>query len=190
MLFPLVVGCGSSTTSPSTSTTLHGAVTDPSGDVQPDSRVPIVPDLIGATADVASGNITFVVQLASRTLDRATTRVSILLDTDRDGSTGIRQGDEIGADYSLDLAAATGQAAITKADPVGCAARQSCFTPVGSTAITFGTDSMQVTVALASLGGSDGRLNFQMNSYAIVSSGTTVVFDFMPDNTLPPGRVQ
>jgi hypothetical protein len=190
-ILPTLLGCGSSTTAPSSSTTaLHGEVTDPTGDAQADPRIAVTADLVRATADVASGNITFVIQFAARTLDPVTTRVSILLDTDRDGSTGIRQGDGIGADYAVDLAAATGQATVTKADPVGCAARQSCFTPAGSATITVGTDSMSVAIPLASIGGVDGRLNFQLNSYAIVLPGTTAVFDFMPDNNLPPGRVQ
>jgi hypothetical protein len=187
----LAIACSSSTSGPSSvSTTLHGEVTDPAGDAQRDPRFALAPDLVRATADVSAGNVTFVVQFAAGTFDRQIARVSLLLDTDRDGSTGIRQGDGIGADYAVDFAAVSGQAGVTKADPAGCAAHQSCFTPVTLVAIVFGTDSMQVTVPLAVLGGVDGRMNFQLNAYAIVAVGTTVIFDFMPDNNLPPGRVQ
>ena len=56
--------------------------------------------------------------MAPGTLDRQTTRVAILLDTDQDPSTGIRQQDGIGADYSIDMAASTSQATVTKADQV------------------------------------------------------------------------
>src|SRR5215471_4340514 len=184
------LGCGSSSSAPSGASALHGEVTDPAGDAQRDPRVAVAADLVRATADVASGNITFLVQFAPGTLDRQTTRVSLLLDTDRDGSTGIRQGDAIGADFGVDFAAVSGQAGVTKADPAACAARQSCFTPVTLVPIAFGTDSMQVTVPLSVLGGVDGRMNFQLDAYAIVAAGTTVIFDFMPDNNLPPGRVQ
>jgi hypothetical protein len=191
VLLPGLIGCSRSTSpAPSLTTGLHGEVTDPTGDAVSNPRVAVTADLVRATADVAAGNLTVVVQFAPRTLDLQSTRVSLLLDVDRDGSTGIRQGDGIGADFAVDLVAATGQAAITKADPAGCAARQSCFTPAGSTTIGIGTDSLQVVVPLSSLGGVDGRLNFQMNAYALVAPGTTVIFDFMPDNNQPPGRVQ
>jgi hypothetical protein len=185
------VSCGGSTTAPSTtSVTLRGEVTDPVGDTLSDLRVPVPPDLVHATADVVAGDITFVVQLAPGTLDRQTTRVAILLDTDQDPSTGIRQQDGIGADYSIDIAASTGQAAITKADPAGCAAQFSCFNAVGSAPITFVADGMQLTVALSLLGNSSGRMSFQLNSYVLVAPLTPVIFDWMPDNNLQPGRVQ
>jgi hypothetical protein len=185
------IGCGDSTTAPSTtSVTLHGEVSDPVGDTISDPRVPVPPDLVHATVDVAAGNITFVVQLAPGTLDRQTTRVAILLDTDQDPSTGIRQQDGIGADYDIDLAAGTSQAAITKADQAGCAAHLSCFNAVGSAPITFVSDGMQVTVALSLLGNASGRMSFQLSSYVLVAPLTPVIFDWMPDNNLPPGRVQ
>jgi hypothetical protein len=186
------VGCGGpSTTAPSTtSATLHGDVTDPVGDALSDPRVPVSPDLVRATADVKAGNITFVVQLAPGTLDRESTRVSVLLDTDQNASTGIRQSDGIGADYGIDLVASTNQAAITKADPAGCAAHLSCFNAVGSAPITVVPDGMQVIVPLSTLGTGDGHMSFQVSVYVLVAPLTPVVFDFMPDNNLPPGRVE
>jgi hypothetical protein len=185
------IGCGGSTTAPSmTSVTLHGEVSDQIGDTFSDPRVPVPPDLVHATADVSAGNLTFVVQLAPGTLDRQTTRVAILLDTDQDPSTGIRQQDGIGADYTIDMAASTSQATVTKADQVGCAAHLSCFNAVGSAPITFVADGMQVTVALSVLGNASGRTSFQLNSYVLVAPLTPVIFDWMPDHNLPPGRVQ
>jgi hypothetical protein len=184
-------GCSGSTTAPSTnSQTLHGEVSDPTGDALSDFRVAVSPDLVHATADVVAGNVTFVIQLAPGTLDRQTTRVSVLLDTDQDASTGIRQPDGVGADYGIDLAASTSQATITKADPVGCAAHLSCFSAIGSAPITFVADGMQVTVSLSLLGNDDGRMTFQLSSYVLAAPLTSVVFDFMPDSNLPPGRVQ
>ena len=194
ILFFAAVSCGGSTTTPSTtsvtSTTLHGEITDPIGDALSDSRVPVSLDLVRATADVAAGNITFVIQMASGTLNRQTTRVSVLVDTDQDAATGIRQSNGIGADYDIDLAAGTSLATINKADALGCAERISCFNPAASAPITFTADGMQVTVSLSLLGNDDGRMSFQLNSYVLVAPLTPVVFDFMPDNNLPPGRVQ
>src|SRR5262249_41252991 len=142
----------------------------------------VPPDLVRATADVAGGNVTFVIQFAPGTLDRLTTRVAVVLDTDRNGSTGISQGNGLGADYALDLTASRGLGAITKADPVGCAARQSCFNPVGSLAISVGADSLQVSVPLATLGNADGQLCFQMHSYILFGINDAVTVDFMPNN--------
>jgi hypothetical protein len=188
------VGCSGSTTTPSTAggttATLRGEVSDPAGDAIADPRIPISPDLVHATAEVAGGNLTIVIQFAPGTLNRQTTRVSVLLDTDQDGTTGIREANGLGADYSLDFSAGIAQATVTKADVAACAARQSCFNPVGSVSINFLTDAMQAVVPLAMLGNDDGRMNFSMSSYVLVAPLTAVVVDFMPDATLPPGRIQ
>ena len=171
---------------------LHGEVTDPAGDAVADARIAVSPDLVRATADVVtgSGSVTFVIQFAAGSFNRQTTRVSVLLDTDQDGSTGNRQVSGLGADYGLDLDAATGQAAVTKANPPACAARLSCFDPLGLVPIIFAGDGMQVAVPLSLLGNDDGRMNFQMSAYVMVASQTSVVVDFMPDSNLPPGRIQ
>ncbi len=184
------IGCGGSTVAPTTpvTATLHGEVVDAIGDARADPRVPVAPDLVRATIDVAAGSMTLVVTLAPGTLDRHTTRVSVLLDTDQNGSTGILQSSGLGADYALDLDAATGQAAVTKANPVGCAAHQSCFDPISLTPITFLTDAMQIVLPLTTLGNTDGHMAFQMDAYVLVAPLTAVVFDFMPDTGV--GRVQ
>jgi hypothetical protein len=192
------VSCGGSTTTPSTSATppstsgtlLHAEISDPIGDALSDPRVPVAPDIVRITTDVAAGNVTFVVQFAPGTLDRQGTRVTLLLDTDQDGSTGIRQPDGVGADYDIDIAAATSLASITKADVVACAAHLGCFNPVGSATITFLADSMQVTVPLSLLGNDDGRMSFQASSYVLVAPLTPIAFDYLPDNNLAPARVQ
>jgi len=148
-----------------------------------DGRQLVAPDLVHATADVSSGNITFVIQFATGTLDRQTTRVAVLLDTERNASTGISQGNGLGADYALDMTVSSSQGAITKADPISCAAHLTCFDPVGSMSFTVSTDQLVVVVPLASLGGGDGRLCFQMHSYVLFSPGDAVIFDFMPNST-------
>ena len=186
----MALGCGGSTPAPTTPTsaTLHGEVVDAIGDARADPRVPVAPDLMRATIDVAAGSMTLVVTLASGTLDRQTTRISVLLDTDQNGSTGIPEPGGLGADYALDLAAASGQAAVTKADPVGCAAHQSCFDPIGSTPIIFLTDAMQIVLPLTALGDAEGHMAFRMDAYVLGAPLTPVVFDFMPDTGV--GRVQ
>jgi len=160
----------------------HAEVSDSAGDTIVDGRQSIAPDLVRATADVSSGNITFVIQFAAGTLDRQTTRVAVLLDTDRNASTGISQGNGLGADYALDLTVSSSQGAITKADPVSCAARVTCFNPVGSMSFTVSTDQIVVVVPLATLGVGDGRLCFQIHSYVLFSPGDATIFDFMPNS--------
>jgi hypothetical protein len=146
---------------------------------------------VHATADVAAGNITFVVQFAPGTFDQQTTRTTILLDADQNASTGIRQLDGLGADYGIELTASTGTAAIMKADAVACAAHLSCFNGVGQVPITFVVNGVQATVPLSLLGSADGRMFFNVSSYVFFPPpATSVVFDFMPDQNLPPGRVQ
>jgi hypothetical protein len=162
----------------------HADISDPMGDTVADSRQPVPPDLVRANADATGGNISFVVQLAPGTLDRQTTRVAVLLDTDRNAATGISQGNGLGADYGVDLDASTGQASINKADPVSCAARMACFSPIGSVSITFTTDGMQFAVPLPMLGSSDGRMCFQLHSYVLLGILNPVTFDYMP-NTSP-----
>src|SRR5438874_120611 len=103
--------------SPSSSSGLHGEITDPAGDTQSDARVRIAPDLIRATADVGGGNITVVIHFAPGTFDHQTTRVSVLLDTDLNTSTGIAQRPGLGADYGIDFVASTTLANVTRADP-------------------------------------------------------------------------
>lgn len=190
----LVSGCSGGSTSPAapsgTASTLHAEVTDPRGDTSADPLVPNPPDLVHATVDAAGGNLTIAVQFGPGTFDRQTTRVSIVLDTDRDPTTGIVQAGGIGADYGLDAVAAAGQATVTKADPAACAARSSCFNAVGSVPLSVVTDGFQFSVPLSLVGSGDGRLTFRLSSYVIVATLAPITFDFMPDASLPPGRLQ
>ena len=195
LLLPIVAaGCGGSSTAPSTTTTppaaLRADINDPIGDTLPDARIAVPPDLVHATITVAAQNLTLVVSFAPGTLNRQTTRLTALFDTDLNATTGIRQADGVGADYGLDFDANAGQATILKADAVGCAAGRSCFANVASTAITFVADGMQASAPLSALGGADGRMTFELTSYAIVAPLTPVAFDFLPDINLAPARVQ
>jgi hypothetical protein len=192
------VGCGGSTPSvaPSTAAALHGEVSDPIGDALPVPGVSVTPDLVHGTADATSGSLTFTIQFAPGTFDRTTTRVTIELDTDQALSTGINTG-SLGIDYSIDLWARTGQATISRAAQTGpsqsliCTASNPCYVNVGVASITFVTDGMQATVPLSLLGNVSGRLNFRIGAYVSPqTSSPTIVSDMMPDNNLPPGRVQ
>jgi hypothetical protein len=52
---------------------------------------------------------------------------------------------------------------------------------------------MQVTVSLANLGNSSSRMTFRLHSYVTIIVGQTltpIIFDSMPDDPLPPGRIQ
>jgi hypothetical protein len=185
------IDCGGSTTAPAIAFTApHAAVTDAAGDALADARVPVAPDLVEATADVAASSITFMVRLRPGTLDRTTTWISILLDTDQNPATGVGEPGGLGADYGIDMAVGTGLATVTKADVAACANHQSCFNPAGSAALTFPPDAVQVTVPLALLGNDDGRMNFRVDSYAFAAPRTPIIFDYLPDAALAAARVQ
>ena len=66
--------------SPTCSTTLHGEVSDPIGDVRAYPGAPNPPDLVHGTADVCGTNITFTVRLASGPFDATTTLLIIDLE--------------------------------------------------------------------------------------------------------------
>ncbi len=194
----VAVACGGSTPSvaPSAAAALHSEVSDPIGDALLVPGVPVAPDLVRGTADVASGSLTFTIHFTPGTFDRTTTRVTIELDTDQTLSTGINTG-SLGIDYTADLWARTGQATIARAAQTGlsqsliCTASNPCYVDVGVVPITFVTDGMQATVPVSLLGNGSGRLNFRIGAYVSPqTSSPTIVSDMMPDNNLPPGRVQ
>ena len=184
--------CGGSQSAPTApaSTALRADVTDPVGDTVSDSRLPVAPDLVHAVATVENGSLTLVVSFAPGTFDRQTTRVSVLLDTDQNPATGIRQVTALGADFTLDLFAPSNQTTIGRADEAGCAARQSCFVTTGSSALTLLPDAMQAVVPLSALGNTSGRIAFVVNAYALVATLTPVLFDWLPDTNLPAARTQ
>ena len=188
----IATACSGSQSAPTApaSTALHADVSDPVGDTLSDPRLPVAPDLVHATATVENGNLTLVVSFAPGTFDRQTTRVAVLLDTDQNPATGIRQGTALGADFSLDLFAPNNQTTITKADEAACAARQSCFVTSGSSTLAVLPDAMQALVPLSALGNSSGRMAFIVNAYVIVAPLTPTPFDWMPDANLPPAHTQ
>ena len=50
-----------------------------------------------------------------------------------------------------------------------------------------------MTMSLANLGNASGHMTFKLHTYVTIVVGQTVtpiLFDSMPDDLLPPGRVQ
>jgi hypothetical protein len=193
----LSVACGgSSTTAPSSApVTLHGELSDPTGDAVPVAGVFSPPDLVHGTVDIVAGNITFTIQFASATFDHQTTGVLIDLDTDRNPSTGVSGGSSFGIDYVVSLWAPTNQVLIQKslANGTCSAASNQCFTSVGTASLIVNADGVQATVPLSLLGSGDGRLNFRAFAYYVASASSgspTILTDVMPDAALPAGSVQ
>ena len=186
-------GCGGAATAPSTDTaTVHAEVSDARGDALPDPSVPVSPDLGHGTIDVSAGNITLTIQFAPGTFDRATTRIAIRLDTDRNPSTGISTADGLGIEYVVDMWAATNQATILKAVPTAaCTATDPCYLPMGAAPLTLLTDTMAVTVPLSLVESADGRLSYRVLAYASTPGGAaqTIIADVMPDTAALPGHV-
>lgn len=184
-------GCGSSTTGPSGGS-LHSEVSDSKGDALPDPGVPVSPDLVHGTVDVSGGNITVTIQFAPGTLDRATSRVTIELDTDQNATTGIRTTNGLGVDYVVDFSASADQAAILKAVPTTtCTATDPCYMQVGVAPLSLLADGVVVTAPLSLIGSADGRSSFRILAYVSRAAGAlpVIVADVMPDITLAPAHV-
>jgi hypothetical protein len=188
--------------SPSTAT-FHGEVTDPVGDavLTPVIRnglamtpvVPVLPDLIAATIDVSSGNLTVTVSFAPGTLSRADTQFCLLLDTDENPATGNAGSGADSATFGWDYS-------VCAVDPRGSTTAQIAralgpgqITPIGSSSATFpSADQARVTVPLSLLGNSSGRLAFKVISMQWVDAPivNTAIIDWMPSVGLPPGLVR
>jgi hypothetical protein len=178
----LSIACGGSTTSPTAPTqssnpSLHGEVTDPSGDALGDARLATSPDLVRATADVSAGSITFTARVAPGTFAQATTRFTILLNTDQNVATGTGT---LGIEYFVQM----GGILANRADIV----RSDGDVVVGSVPVSFVANGIDAIVPLALIGNDDGRLNFKV--FASAGPVWPDVLDRMPDEGLPPGRVQ
>ena len=181
--------CGGSSTTP-TVTALHGEVSDATGDAVADPSAPVSPDLVRGTIDVSGGNIAVTIRFAPGTFDRATSRVTIELDTDQNPSTGLRTSG-LGVDWGLDLWAATSQAAVLQATPETCP-QDPCYRQTSTTPLNIIADGMAVTMPLSTFGSVDGRLSFRAFAYPsrpAASSLATFPTDIMPDIAAAPGRV-
>ena len=172
----------------------HAAVTDPAGDAVAVPNGGAAPDLVGGTADVVNGQITFAVRFAPGTLDRRTTRVTIEVDVDRNQSTGRQTSIGLGIDYAIDMWTAAGTTNIMQATSSSgaCGADNPCYASVGNAPLRIGSDEMRTTMPLSVLGSADGRVAFRVIAYTSPQSapGPTVTSDIMPDRNLPPAVVK
>jgi len=172
--------------SPTCSTTLHGEVSDPIGDVRAYPGAPNPPDLVHGTADVCGTNITFTVRLASGPFDATTTLLIIDLDTDQNSATGQSGGLGLGVDYLISMGDGQSNQAV-----IGQYIGPLNFGTVGNAPVTFVADGMNVTVPLSMIGSRDGRMNFRVSSFVHLPGTTTSgSLDDMPDAALSPGSVQ
>jgi hypothetical protein len=181
--------CGTSTTPTNTSNTFHAEVSDPSGDATVSAAVLLPPDVIHGTVDVSGGVLTVTIQFAPGTLNRASTLLTIQLDTDQNPSTGIPAANGIGIDYVLSLYGPT-STIVQQATPSTCAAGGTCYTQVGTASLSIGTDTMATTIPLSMLGNANGRLNYRVFAAVPQPAPTpTITTDVMPDIALPPAHV-
>lgn len=162
------LGCGGSPAVPSL--VLHGEVADPAGDAPTTAEVPRPPDLVRATVDVTAGVATFALRFAPP-FDISTTLLDIFVDTDQNANTGV-PGDGMGADYDI------GPAVVTRLGATSAVA--------GAATFVLLADGLDISVALAVLGGDDGRMTFKVRAHHAAQAA----FDSMPDIGLAPARVQ
>ena len=201
-----VSACGGSTSAPTTApssvvTSLSASVTDAIGDpvILPVIRngvsvlptVPVPPDLVAATIDVAGGGLTATVSFAPGTLSHTDTFACVMLDVDENPSTGgaAAGGDvPLGFDYSVCavLPRASTSAQVSRIDGATASG-------VGSVPITFlSQDQVRFTVPLGLLGNDDGRMAFKVTAMQWVDGPVlnTGVLDWMPDIGRAAGLVR
>jgi hypothetical protein len=183
------VACAKSLKVPVLRSVQHAELKDQAGDAVPDSRIAVPPDLISATVDEQADNIAFAVQFAHGTLDRMTTWIRIELDTDENSTTGNRERNGMGSDYTILLLADGRLAAIQKFEKASCAAGRPCHSAVGSVPMKSMADSIHVVVPFSLLGNDDGHMLFQVRTFAVVGKQSPVSGDSIPNDDVPPGRI-
>ncbi len=192
--------CSGSTTLPSPPS-LTARVSDAIGDtvILPVLRngvlltpvVPIPPDLVGATIDVTSGNLTGTISFAPGTLSQTNTFACFMLDVDENASTGAPAPSDpsLGYDYSICAVVPRGSATAQVSRLGGGVA-----TPIGSVPATFpAADQMRFVVPLSLLGNDDGRMAFKVDVMQFVDDPTifnTAALDWMPDLGRPAALVR
>jgi len=181
---------------------LTASVTDAIGDtvilpvlrngVQLTPVVPIPPDLVGATIDVTSGNLTGTISFAPGTLSHANTFACFMLDVDENASTGAPApgGDaSLGYDYSICAVVPRGSTTAQVSRLGGGTA-----TSVGSVPVTFPTaDQIRFVVPMSLLGNDDGRMAFKVDAMQFVDDPiifNTGTVDWMPDLARAPALVR
>jgi len=176
---------------------MFGEVTDPAGDAYDSPNVSPDPDLVSATGTVRGADLVLNVQFASGTFSTASSGAQFVLDTDRNpqtGHPGVNAGCEddaslLGVEFAVDLKfyENSGQATLRKNNGT-C----NSYTWISDLDITIKDNGMEVTVPMALLETTDGRMNFKVVSYAVLAAGggTTGVLDYMTDIGLPVGNIR
>jgi hypothetical protein len=177
---------------------MSGQVTDPAGDAYDAANVSPDPDLLSATGTVTGGNLVLNVQFAPNTFSTASSGAQFMLDTDRNpqtGHPGVNAGCQddaslIGSEFIVDLSffSNSGQGRLRQYNGPPC----NSFTLIGYYDISTKDNGMEITLPLTLFGDTDGRINFKVASYAVLTEGggTTGVLDYMTDNGLPVGMIR
>jgi hypothetical protein len=178
----LTTACGGSQASPGAPTqslnpSLRGEVTDPSGDALADARIASSPDLVRASLDAWTRSITVAVRVSAGTFASQTTRFIVLLNTDQNPTTGTGP---LGIEYFVRMGGILGN----RVDIVG----SDGDVVVGSVTASFVANGIDAVVPLTLFGNDDGRLDFKV--FASAGPVWPDILDRMPDEGLPPGRVQ
>jgi len=169
--------------------TISTTVTDPVGDAGTGN-----PDLVSGMASAGNGNLTLSVQFAPGTFDPATTHALFNLDIDENPATGFQGIDNggrdvgvLGVEYLVFLGSASegGNATIMRFNGEG-------FSTIGTAPVSFSINGMDVVIPLSLLGNDDGQVTFrvEVQTQTSPSPAYTGVLDWMPDFTLPPGRLE
>jgi serine/threonine protein kinase len=151
------------------------------------------PDLVRGNFVVRDDTLRISVRFVPGTFVRETTQVVIQFDTDGNRATGIRNMNELGVDYALNMTPYWEWATVSKAQPGrACTQDDPCWAPVATDPVVFVDDGMDVVVPLSQLGVSDGNLAFSVlaSTSSPTAKGRFVNADFMPDHFLPPGRIK
>jgi hypothetical protein len=164
---------------------------DPTGDSSaPDGST----DLTSARVSVEGADLRLEVRFAPGAIDDGDSTVQFALDTDHNPSTGSPGTDNqcgppdnalLGVDYLIELRAFSDTVRILRATG-GCNA----FVVVPNALVPDEQlDAMSLEVALAVLGGDDGRLAFKAAVYTQNAQGSSPIRDRITDPGLPPGIV-
>jgi hypothetical protein len=161
-------GCSSST---APRLDLHVDVSDATGDAPTSGSVPNPPDLVRVTVDVSRGIVTFEIRFAAG-WDQPTTFTTIDLDIDQDSATGVPSGD-LGIEYEVS------PNGIVRFDGM-------TTTMVGTPGVSPAPNGLNLTAPLSVFGNDDGRMNFRARAQHVLQPA----FDFVPDESQPPARVE
>ncbi|HEU4937885.1 MAG TPA: pentapeptide repeat-containing protein [Vicinamibacterales bacterium] len=160
-----------------TAGTFLATLSDPAGDATPNANG-VSPDLVETKVIQAGTDLIFEVRFEPGTFDPATTRASLVLDTDQNAATGHPGVDAscandaalLGLEYQVD--APSGQVYHYS----GCRT----FTLGGVGAVTTAANGFDIRIGLALLGGDDGVLNFKVLTQRQISpGGSTGILDYM-----------